>query len=184
MLSLQCHENCNAASEDSRTPTPEMSSEQTNAPRPVIFRTVQATPPPPPVDFTLQNSNLLGIGDLIWGHQKGYSAWPGKIVSGPDVGESPATEGNVSILLVCLFACFCFVLFLLFYFILLLLFVCLFALFVCLFVCFFILFFCCCLLVCLFVCLLFYFILLLLFVCLLCLCVCLFVFLFSMLCCH
>ena len=75
-MNLRCNEDCSAASEDSRAPTPEMNDKPAR-------------------------SNKLGINsfrtdDLIWGHQKGYSEWPGKIVRELDVNEPRAGDGKVS----------------------------------------------------------------------------------------
>lgn len=75
-MNLRCNEDCNAASEDSRAPTPEMNDKSSRSSKPDI--------------------SSFRIGDLIWGHQKGYSAWPGKIVQESDINEPHAGEGKVS----------------------------------------------------------------------------------------
>eukprot|EP00112_Aurelia_sp_Birch-Aquarium-sp1_P025249 Seg831.3_Seg831.7 transcript_id=Seg831.3_Seg831.7/GoldUCD/mRNA.D3Y31 product="Methyl-CpG-binding domain protein 6" protein_id=Seg831.3_Seg831.7/GoldUCD/D3Y31 len=74
-MNLRCNEDCNAASEDSRAPTPEMNDKSSRSSKPDI--------------------SSFRIGDLIWGHQKGYSAWPGKIVQESDINEPHAGEGKV-----------------------------------------------------------------------------------------
>ncbi|XP_065053289.1 uncharacterized protein LOC135682357 isoform X2 [Rhopilema esculentum] len=86
-ISLQCNENCNTRSGDSRTPTPELKNK-------VEFSNganlrMEACIPAQDI------SGNLKIGDLIWGHQKGYSAWPGKIVSELEVKEICAEPGKV-----------------------------------------------------------------------------------------
>jgi len=48
----------------------------------------------PTVDMSHSKVELK-IGDLIWGHQKGYSAWPGKIVSAFEVKENSTENGKV-----------------------------------------------------------------------------------------
>ena len=75
-MNLRCNEDCSAASEDSRTPTPEMTDKLSRC-----------------ANLDIRN---FRTGDLIWGHQKGYSAWPGKIVRESDIDEPRAGEGKVS----------------------------------------------------------------------------------------
>ncbi len=92
-INLQCNEDCNTVSGESRTPTPEMSSRRVStniSTKPLEFQNDLPT-----MNCGLQNSTTLRIGDLIWGHQKGYSAWPGKLVSASQIGESPASPGKV-----------------------------------------------------------------------------------------
>ena len=85
-LTLKCSEPCNSASDTSRTPTPEM-----NAKNPVKIAYQQETT----VDISHSKVELK-TGDLIWGHQKGYSAWPGRIVSALEVKENSTENGKVS----------------------------------------------------------------------------------------
>ena len=86
-LNLKCNEPCNNASDHSRTPTPEISVKA-----PPKFASQQESS----VSVS-QNRTELKVGDLIWGHQKGYSAWPGKIVSAFEVKENSTENGKVSI---------------------------------------------------------------------------------------
>ena len=86
-ISLQCNENCNTGSGDSRTPTPELKNkvEFSNGAKLRMEACIPAQ----------EMTGNLKIGDLIWGHQKGYSAWPGKIVSELELKEICADPGKV-----------------------------------------------------------------------------------------
>lgn len=91
-LNLKCNEPCNDVSDNSRTPTPEIISKVTV--KYIDGNHVESNP------ISVQKPSELKLGDLIWGHQKGYSAWPGKIVSEIEVKESLAENGKVMIVLV------------------------------------------------------------------------------------
>ncbi|XP_016384949.1 DNA (cytosine-5)-methyltransferase 3A-like isoform X1 [Sinocyclocheilus rhinocerous] len=83
------------------TPTPQQQHTDPASP------TVATTPEPPPVacgnkvmarssemDLEYEDGHGFGIGELIWGKLRGFSWWPGRIVSWWMAGRSRAAEGT------------------------------------------------------------------------------------------
>ncbi|RXN32261.1 DNA (cytosine-5)-methyltransferase 3A-like isoform X1 [Labeo rohita] len=83
------------------TPTPQQQHTDPASP------TVATTPEPPPVacgnkvmarasemDMEYEDGRGFGIGELIWGKLRGFSWWPGRIVSWWMTGRSRAAEGT------------------------------------------------------------------------------------------
>uniref|UniRef100_A0A8C2CYI7 DNA (cytosine-5-)-methyltransferase n=1 Tax=Cyprinus carpio TaxID=7962 RepID=A0A8C2CYI7_CYPCA len=83
------------------TPTPQQQHTDPASP------TVATTPEPPPVacgnkvmtrssemDLEYEDGRGFGIGELVWGKLRGFSWWPGRIVSWWMAGRSRAAEGT------------------------------------------------------------------------------------------
>uniref|UniRef100_A0A8C1KSP2 DNA (cytosine-5-)-methyltransferase 3 alpha a n=1 Tax=Cyprinus carpio TaxID=7962 RepID=A0A8C1KSP2_CYPCA len=83
------------------TPTPQPQHTDPASP------TVATTPEPPPVacgnkvmtrssemDLEYEDGRGFGIGELVWGKLRGFSWWPGRIVSWWMAGRSRAAEGT------------------------------------------------------------------------------------------
>lgn len=89
-MNLKCNEPCNDVSDESRTPTPEIDTKAS-----VKYVDENQTD----LNLTaMPRKSALRLGDLIWGHQKGYSAWPGRIVSESEVKEGFTETGKVRLL--------------------------------------------------------------------------------------
>lgn len=83
------------------TPTPQQQNTDPASP------TVATTPEPPPVtcgnkvmprasemELEYEDGRGFGIGELVWGKLRGFSWWPGRIVSWWMTGRSRAAEGT------------------------------------------------------------------------------------------